>query len=260
MLRPRIIPSLLYNGAGLVKTVKFKDPTYVGDPMNAISIFNAKGVDELIFLDINATKQKREPDFEMIEQVASRCFMPLCYGGGITRLDHIKRVLTLGVEKVAINSAAADGLDLFRAAADYCGSQSVVGAIDVKRGLLGKYTVHTHGGTKSTGLEPVDHAQALVAAGAGEILINAIDRDGTMQGYDIGLIRRVADAVDVPVIASGGAGGIADLVAAIQDGHASAAAAGALFVFWGKHRAVLINYPDEAAMDAAFAVQSAGKG
>ncbi len=242
MTKARVIPVLLLKGKGLVKTVKFKNPVYIGDPVNAIRIFNDKGADELMLLDITATCDGREPNFRMIEEIAGECFMPLGYGGGVRTVEQMGRILRSGVEKVCINSAALAGLDLVRQGARQFGSQAIVVSIDAKKKLFGGYEVYGRSGTKGTGKDPVSHARAAVAAGAGEILINAIDRDGLGNGYDLNLVRSVAEAVDVPVIACGGAGTIQHMQQAVTDGHASAVAAGSMFVFHGKHRAVLISY------------------
>jgi cyclase len=242
MIRPRLIPALLLKGQGLVKTVKFKDPKYLGDPINIVRIFNDKEVDELIFLDILATPEQRRPAFELLGKITSECFMPMGYGGGIRRLDDVKVLLSLGIEKVILNAVAVENPAFVTEAADYAGSQAVVVSMDVKRGLLGKYEVFIHSGKTATGLDPVRHAQEMERRGAGELFINSIDRDGTMQGYDLDLIRRVTQAVGIPVVACGGAGSVEHLAEAIRAG-ASAAAAGSLFVFQGPLRGVLISYP-----------------
>jgi cyclase len=241
MLKTRVIPCLLLRGHGLVKTVNFRDEKYIGDPINAIRIFNEKEVDELIFLDVLATEKGKKPPLETISKVASECFMPLCYGGGITSLDDIKSVFSLGVEKVSINSYAVQDPKLIERAAGYFGSQSIVVSIDV-RNILGKYEVFTRRGRISTRLDPVDFSVQMERMGAGEIFLNSIDKDGTMEGYNLELIRKVSGAVNIPIIACGGAGKIEDFRDAIRAG-ASAVAAGSLFVFWGPYRAVLINYP-----------------
>lgn len=245
MIRPRIIPALLLQGQGLVKTVKFKDPTYLGDPINIVRIFNDKEVDELVFLDITATNENRPPAFDRLANITSECFMPLGYGGGIRTLDDIRNLLGMGIEKVILNTAAVENPSLVRSAADHAGSSSVVISMDVKKNLLGKYEVQTRSGKKNTGLDPVRHAVEMEKMGAGEIFVNSIDRDGTMKGYDIELIRRVSDAVSIPVIACGGAGKLQDLADAIKMGRASAAAAGSFFVFQGPLRGVLISYPSQ---------------
>ncbi len=244
MIRPRVIPALLLKGQGLVKTVKFKDPKYLGDPINIVRIFNDKEVDELIFLDITATNEKRRPPFEALSKITSECFMPLGYGGGIRSLEDVRTLLGLGVEKVILNTAAVEMPELVTEAAAYAGSQAVVISIDVKRSLLGKYEVFTHSGLQGTGLDVVRHAQEMERRGAGELFVNSIDRDGTMQGYDLDLVRRVAQAVNIPVVACGGAGKVEHLAEAIRAG-ASAAAAGSMFVFQGPLRGVLISYPSQ---------------
>ena len=242
MIRPRVIPCLLLKNEGLVKTVKFKDPKYLGDPINIVRIFNDKEVDELIFLDITATVENRPPNFEILGKITSECFMPLGYGGGIRTLEDVRKLLAIGVEKIVLNTSAVENPSLIRAAADYAGSQAVVISIDVKKTMFGKYEVYTRGGRKATGLDPVKFAVEMEKQGAGELFLNSIDRDGTMQGYDLELVRRVADSVTVPVVACGGAGNIQHLAEAIQAG-ASAAAAGSMFVFQGPLRGVLISYP-----------------
>lgn len=242
MIRPRVIPCLLLKHEGLVKTVKFKDPKYLGDPINIVRIFNDKEVDELLFLDILATVENRPPNFELLGKITSECFMPLGYGGGIRTLEDVKKLLAIGVEKIVLNTSAVENPSLIRAAADYAGSQAVVISIDVKKTMFGKYEAYTRGGKKGTGLDPVRLAVEMEKHGAGELFVNSIDRDGTMQGYDLELVRRVADSVTVPTVACGGAGNIQHLAEAIQAG-ASAAAAGSLFVFQGPLRGVLISYP-----------------
>jgi len=245
MIRPRVIPCLLLKHEGLVKTVKFKDPKYLGDPINIVRIFNDKEVDELIFLDITATVESRPPNFELLGKITSECFMPLGYGGGIRTLEDVKKLLAIGVEKIVLNTSAVENPALIRAAADYAGSQAVVISMDVKKTMFGKYEVHTRGGRKSTGLDPVKFAVEMEKQGAGELFLNSIDRDGTMQGYDLELVRHVADSVTIPLVACGGAGNIQHLAEAIQAG-ASAAAAGSMFVFQGPLRGVLISYPAQA--------------
>jgi cyclase len=244
MLRHRVIPALLLSGRGLVKTTRFAKPHYVGDPINAVRIFNDKEVDELLFLDINATREDRGPQFDVIEDVARECFMPFAYGGGVRDRDTMSRLFALGVEKVALNSAAISNPGLVEEAASIFGSQSVIVSIDVKKRWLSRYEVFSHSGTRGTGLHPTQHAKRMADCGAGEILINSIDRDGTMLGFDLELVRSVTSAVDVPVVACGGAGKLADFAAAVKDGGASAVAAGSMFVFQGPHRAVLITYPE----------------
>lgn len=245
MLRTRVIPCLLLKDQGLVKTVKYKDPKYVGDPINAIKIFNDKEVDELMLLDITATVEGRGPAFEMIGDVASECFMPLAYGGGIRDLENIRRILAMGVEKVVLNAMAISRPQLISEAAREFGSQAIIVSIDVKKTLFGKYEVMSHRATKKAGVDPVAFARKAAELGAGEILISAVDRDGTQQGYDLDLIAQISDVVSVPVVAIGGAGTLDDFAQGVRHG-ATALAAGSMFVFKGKHKAVLISYPTRA--------------
>ena len=252
MMLPRVIPCLLLRGDGLVKTVKFDNPKYVGDPINAVRIFNEKEVDELVFLDITATCEGREPNYNLVEDIASEAFMPLGYGGGINSVDQIQRLISIGVEKVIINNAAVSDPALITKAAQIAGNQSVVVSIDAKRGLNDRHTVFTRGGTVNAKTDPVTCAQHAENAGAGEIFLTAIDRDGVQSGYDIDLIEQVSAAVSIPVVACGGAGELAHLKQAVASG-ASAVAAGSMFVFHGKHRAVLITYPDYSDLQVLFA-------
>lgn len=245
MLKTRVIPCLLLQNQGLIKTVKFKDPVYVGDPINAVKIFNEKEVDELIFLDIKASKEKREPEYKLIQDIATECFMPFCYGGGISTIEQIRKILSLGAEKVSLNSILFRNSELIQNASGLFGSQSIVVAIDVKKNFFGKYKVYDSSIQSLTDNEPVGFAVRLAQLGAGEILLNSVDRDGTMEGYDIELIRKITNAVDIPVIACGGAGKLDDFVLAVKQGNASAVAAGSMFVFYGKHRAVLVTYPSK---------------
>jgi cyclase len=246
MNKTRVIPVLLLRGKGLVKTVKFKEPKYIGDPINSVRIFNEKEVDELVFLDITATPECRGPNFELLADIAGEAFMPMAYGGGVTTLDHVKRIFTLGFEKVVINSAAYADQQLIRDAVAIYGSQGIVGCVDVRRTLLGRYELSSHAGRTKQRANLKEHVQTLERLGVGEIIVNAVDRDGTQSGYDLKLIREVSSAVSVPVVACGGAAGLDDFAAAVNQGGASAVAAGSLFVFVGPHRAVLINYPDRA--------------
>lgn len=245
MRRIRVIPVLLLKNGDLVKTTRFANPAYVGDPINAVRIFNEKRVDELVLLDIAATSTRAGNDEALLEDIASEAFMPVAVGGGVSSVDQVERILKLGAEKVVVNSAAFDSPLLVTSIADRFGSQSVVVSMDVRRKLIGSYRVYTHGARESIGMEPAAYARRMANAGAGELLVTAVDREGTGTGYDLPLIRMVADAVDVPVIANGGASSVGDFVAAVQDGHASAVAASSMFIYQGKHRAVLINFPDE---------------
>jgi len=243
MIRPRVIPCLLLQDKGLVKTVKFKDPKYLGDPINIVRIFNDKEVDELVFLDITATVEARPPSFDLLKNITSECFMPLGYGGGIRSMEDVRRLLGIGIEKVILNTSAVEAPQLVHSAANYAGGSSVVVSMDVKKNMFGKYEIYSRGGKKKTGLDPVKQALEIEKLGAGEILVNSIDRDGLMRGYDLDLIRNIADSVNIPVVACGGAGNIKHLADAIKLGHASGAAAGSMFVFQGPFRAVLISYP-----------------
>jgi imidazole glycerol-phosphate synthase subunit HisF len=245
--RPRAIPVLLLAHEGLVKTTRFSGPKYVGDPLNAVRIFNEKEVDEIVLLDIEATPQERSPRFDLIAEIAQECFMPLAYGGGVRTLGDIERLVSIGVEKVALNSALFEAPGLLAEAARQFGSSTLVASIDVRHQILGGLSVWTHGGRRNTRQSPASVARRLESEGAGELLLNSIDRDGTMKGYDLDLVRSVSGSVGLPVIACGGAGSVSDLLG-VLDAKASAAAAGSLFVFHGKHRAVLISYPDANAL------------
>ncbi len=242
MLRARVIPCLLLRNMGLVKTVRFDKPKYVGDPMNAVKIFNEKEVDELIILDIEASKRGAEPNYELLADIASECFMPVCYGGGVSSVAQALRLVQLGIEKIAVNSAAIADRELVPALSDVLGSQSVVVGIDVKRDWMGRYRVYNASAKKLTDRSPEAYAVELAEAGAGELFLNDVDRDGEQSGYDLRLVEKVARAVPVPVIACGGAAQLNDFAAAVGAG-ASAVAAGSMFVFQGRHRAVLISYP-----------------
>lgn len=251
MLHARVIPCLLMRNAGLVKTVRFKNARYIGDPINAVRIFNDKEVDELVFLDIGATKERGAPDFALLADIASEAFMPFAYGGGISSLEHVKRLYELGVEKVVLNSAAAVTPHLVSEAAALGGSSGVVVSIDARRNWMGKYTVCVDSGTRDLQREPAAYARDMERLGAGEILLNAIDRDGAMDGYDLELVRCVCEAVSVPVVAAGGAGTLRHFRQAADAG-ASALAAGSMFVFHGKHNAVLITYPEYEELERLF--------
>ena len=239
---PRIIPCLLLSGGRLVKTTRFGDPRYVGDPINAVRIFNEKRVDELVVLDIGASVHGTAPDFGAIEEIVSEAFMPVAYGGGVASVEQANRIIQLGVEKVVVNTAAVERPELVSEIAGRLGTSTLVLSIDAAR-RGDRYEVMTHSATRSSGLAATDWAMEVAAAGAGEILLSSIDRDGTRDGYDLELVSAVSSSVRIPVVASGGAGSLEDLAAAIRQGGASAAAAGSLFVFHGKHRAVLITYP-----------------
>lgn len=244
MKRIRVIPGLLIQNGGLVKSVRFTDHKYVGDPINAVKIFNEKEVDEIVVLDISASLEKRGPDMERIRDIASEAFMPLGYGGGISTLDQIKELINIGVEKVILNTSAFKNPGLISEGAKYVGSQSIVVSMDVKKNFFGKYRVWISNGSKSTDLDPAEYARRVADAGAGEILLSSIDQDGTFKGYDYKLIDQVCHAVDIPVVAIGGADSMIDFEKAVRSG-ASAVAAGSMFVFHGPHRAVLISYPSQ---------------
>lgn len=244
MKRVRVIPTLLIQDGGLVKSIKFRDHKYVGDPINTVKIFNEKEVDEIVILDISATAVKKAPNISVIKEITSEAFMPLGYGGGITKLEEIKDLITAGVEKVILNTSAFENNKLVSEGANYVGSQSIVVSIDVKKNIWGKYRVFIRNGTKNTDIDPVQYAKDMEKAGAGELLLNSIDRDGTFNGYDTDLIKSVCSAVNIPVVAIGGAATVYDLAKAVQCG-ASAISAGSMFVFQRAHRAVLISYPTQ---------------
>jgi cyclase len=242
--RIRVIPTLLIQQGGLVKSIRFKDHKYVGDPINAVRIFNEKEVDEIVILDISATTERRGPDVPAIREIASEAFMPLGYGGGITRLAEIKELIAGGVEKVILNTVAFKNPALIKDGANYVGSQSIVASMDVKKTFWGKYRVFVENGTLDTGLDPVEYARRMMNHGAGELIVNSIEKDGTFSGYDLPLITAVSAAVDIPVVVSGGAATVEDFVSAVAAG-ASAVSAGSMFVFQRPHRAVLISYPTQ---------------
>lgn len=251
MLRPRIIPCLLIQDKGLVKTVKFGAPKYVGDPINAVRIFNEKEADELMALDIDATREGREPDFQVIAHLAAECQMPLCYGGGVTTSEQVERIVGLGVEKVALGAAAIERPEVVDAAARTVGNQSVVVVLDVKKNWLrGRHEVWIRNGKHNTHRRPAEVAAELQSRGAGEVVVNSIDHDGTLKGYDLTVADQVREAVSVPFTVLGGAGSHEDLARLVHRYGAVGAAAGSLFVFKGIHRAVLISYPSRSQRDA----------
>ncbi len=243
MLKTRVIPTLLLRNGGLVKGTQFKNHRYVGDPINAVKIFNEKEVDELILLDIGATALEKGPDFDLIMDIASEAFMPVGYGGGITTVAQIERLFNLGIEKAVINTSAFFNPELVREASSVAGSQSIVVSIDVRTNWLGSYEVYVKNGTQRTRNNPVDYARKMRDLGAGELIVCSIDREGTAKGYDLKLLQSICSAVDIPVVASGGAGAIKDFRDAVITAGASGVAAGDMFVFYGKHKAVLITYP-----------------
>jgi cyclase len=243
MLRPRIIPCLLLHNNGLVKTVQFKNPKYVGDPINTVRIFNEKEVDELMIIDIDASVKNIEPDYKLIEKLARECRMPLCYGGGVKTLEQANKIFTLGVEKIAISSVVLSNPEIVTAIADRVGSQSVVVVLDIKKTSEG-YEIYTHNGIKSTRKNAIELASEMQRLGAGEIVINAIDQDGMMNGYDFELIRTIRKIIHIPLTVLGGAGTLTDISDLIKEHGIIGASAGSLFVFKGIYRAVLINYPN----------------
>jgi imidazole glycerol-phosphate synthase subunit HisF len=256
MLRPRIIPCLLVHNKGLVKTVNFKDSKYVGDPINAVKIFNEKEVDELIVLDIDASVEGRDPDFTLIKNLAAECRMPLCYGGGVKSVAHAKKIINLGAEKVAVSSAAIENPKLVAEIAEEVGKQSVIVVIDVKKkGLLGKYEVYNYNGTRATGKNPREFAQEMEKNGVGEIVVNSIDHDGMMKGYDMKLIESIREAVNVPMTVLGGAGSLSDIKQIVDKFGVIGVAAGSLFVFKGVYKAVLINYPKRSELNSLVGLQ-----
>lgn len=243
MLRPRVIPSLLIQDNGLVKTVNFKNPKYVGDPINAVRIFNEKEVDELAIFDIDATAKGLEPNYSLIERIANQSRMPLCYGGGVKTVEQAQKIFGLGIEKIALSSAVLQNPQLITQIAERVGSQSVIVVLDVKKKLFGGYEVYTHNGKKSTGINPFKFVEEAQKLGAGEIIINSIDQDGIMKGYDMGLIEKIREKISLPLTVLGGAGSLADIKQVIDKHGIIGVAAGSLFVFKGVYKAVLINYP-----------------
>lgn len=252
MLQTRVIPVLLLDTDGLVKTVKFKSPKYVGDALNTVKIFNEKEVDEIIILDINVSKQGSEPNYALIEDFASECFMPVCYGGGITTIEQMRKIFALGIEKVSLNTTVLNDFDLIKEACSLFGSQSIVVSIDVKKDLMGRYKVFNHIKKKIEKVDFISYLEELEALSMGEILINNVDLDGTQKGYDIELMKIVTAKVNVPVIACGGAGDLKDFKQVQEEANVSAVAAGSFFVFHGKHKAVLITYPKYAELKKLF--------
>lgn len=252
MAIPRVIPVLLLRKKGLVKTVKFHHHKYIGDPFNAVKIFNEKEVDELIFLDIDASKEDREPPYDYLKEIATECFMPLAYGGGVRSIDQIKRLIQSGIEKIIINHHSLRDSEFVRVATETFGSSTIVGSMDIKKTFFGGYQVYSHVKGTTIGLDPVKYAKDLQDLGIGELFVNNVDHDGVMKGYDLGVIKKITEAIDIPVIACGGAGTVQDIEQVILEAKAAAAAAGSMFVYHGKHRAVLITYPDQKTLSAIF--------
>lgn len=244
MTRVRVIPVLLLDRGRLVKTVKFAKPTYIGDAINAVKIFNEKEVDEIVVLDISASRENRSPDFQLISHIAGEAFMPMGYGGGVRSMEDVQRVLLAGYEKIVFNTSAYFDKGLIKKGASRCGSQSIVVSIDYKRDFLGRQRVYINGGLKKTEKSPVEFAKEMEAAGAGELILQCMERDGMYSGYDLSMIKEVSAAVQIPVVACGGAAAISSFAEAIRAG-ASAVAAGSLFVYRSSTRGILINYPSQ---------------
>lgn len=245
MLRTRVIPCLQLIDESLVKTVKFGNYGYIGDPINTVRIFNELEVDELCFLDIRATLENRQPNFKILANIANECFMPLSYGGGVTDADTAKRILAIGFEKIVVNTAAYSNPKLVTAIANYSGNQSVVGSIDIKKNVFGKYQVFTNDGTVKQSKNPIQWARELENLGAGELLITSMDRDGTWKGYDLEILKRITSAVNIPVIASGGAGSVQHIGEVVSECNVSAVALGSMVVYQQKGFGVLVNFPDK---------------
>lgn len=245
MLRTRVIPCLQLIDESLVKTVRFSKPNYIGDPKNTVRIFNELEVDELCFLDIRATVEKRQPNFKILREIADECFMPLSYGGGVSDAETAKKILSIGFEKILINSAAYSNPKLITEIASHSGNQSVIASIDIKKNFWGRYQVYSHDGTKKQDVDPIEWAQKLQEYGAGELLITSMDQDGTWKGFDIEIIKRISESVDVPVIANGGAGKIEHIENVVKNGGASAVALGSMVVYQQKDMGVLVNFPSK---------------
>jgi len=249
MLRTRIIPCLQLIDQSLVKTVQFKKQGYIGDPINTVRIFNELEVDELCFLDIRATVQKRTPNIKILSEIANECFMPLSYGGGVKNIETAKEILSIGFEKIVINTAAIEDPKLITNLAKHSGNQSIIISIDIKKTLLGNYVIYSHDGTKKTKLDPLSWAKQAEELGAGELLITSMDRDGTWKGFDINIIKQISESVNIPVIANGGAGSIEDIEKIVNKGKASAVALGSMVVYQQKGMGVLVNFPDKTKLE-----------
>jgi cyclase len=252
MLRTRVIPVLLLKERGLFKGQQFKNHKYVGDPLNAVKIFNEKEVDELVFLDISATDENRGPNFDLLADIASEAFMPFAYGGGVKTVKQVERLFSIGVEKAIINTAAFLDLKFVKESVKVAGSQSIVVSMDVKKSLLGNYEVYINNGKIKTKLDPATYAKKMQDLGVGELIVNSIDREGTGKGYDIKLLEMVSNAVEIPIIGLGGAGCLQDLADAKNQTNISGLAAGDLFIFHGKHKAVLVTYPKYSELEKLF--------
>jgi len=250
MLKTRVIPALLLREDALVKTVKFNNASYIGDPINTVRIFNELEVDELVFLDITATNESRQPNLKILAEIANECFMPLGYGGGLNNFETVQSIFQIGFEKIVLNSVMHEDIQFVTKVAEHYGNQAVVASIDVKKNLFGKYEVWSHSGKKNTKKNPVEWAQELQEKGAGEILLTSIDREGTWSGFDTALVKRVTDSVSVPVIAHGGAGNLDHIKEVVHNANASAVALGSMVVFQQKGMGVLVNFPDHKKLEA----------
>lgn len=245
MLKTRVIPCLQLIGNSLVKTVKFKNPSYIGDPINTVRIFNELEVDELCFLDIRASQENRPPSFEILQQISNECFMPLSYGGGLKDFETAKKIMSIGFEKLVVNTQAWKQVQLITRLSEHFGTQAVIGSIDVKKNLFGKYSAFINNGTEKIDIDVVEWAKKLERAGVGEILITSMDKDGTWSGFDVELTKKVSDAVSVPVIANGGAGSVDHIGEVVKRGNASAVCLGSMVVYQQKGMGVLVNFPDK---------------
>lgn len=252
MLKTRLMPCLLMSNGSLVKTIKFKDGSYVGDPVNAVRIFNQKEVDELILMDIHATSRGSGIDFDSLEKIVSECFMPICYGGGVRCIDDMRRLYELGIEKISLSTAAFEVPGLIEQASREFGAQAVVVTLDVKKNILGKQTVRVRNGSHDTKITPISAAYSFVKKGVGELIIYSIDRDGTWSGFDLNLIESVAKSIDIPVVATGGAGSLQDIKAVVDVAGASAVAIGSMAVFQAKDLGVLIKFPNRKDQEKIF--------
>ena len=250
MLQTRIIPCLQLIDSSLVKTVKFDNHGYIGDPINTVRIFNELEVDELCFLDIRASLQNRQPNLELLQQISNECFMPLSYGGGVKDFETAQKILSIGFEKIVLNTNAYRNPKLVREISEHFGAQAVIGSIDVKKNIWGKYQTYINDGTEKIAVDPVEWAKKLEDLGVGELLISSIDRDGTWTGYDLDITKKIANAVHIPVIANGGAGSISDIGDVVHKAHASAAALGSMVVYQKKGMGVLVNFPDKKLIEA----------
>jgi cyclase len=248
-LKTRVIPCLQLLGDSLVKTVKFKNPKYIGDPINAVRIFNELEVDELCLLDIRATVEKRAPNFNLLRQIADECFMPLSFGGGIADFDTAKQLFRIGVEKIVLNTATYKNPDLIRKLSEYFGNQALIGSIDTKKNLFGSYSVYIDSGKQKIVVTPVEWAQKLESYGIGELLVTSIDREGTWEGFDIEIIKKITAAVSIPVIAHGGSGSLDHIDEVIKKGNVSAVALGSMVVYQKKNMGVLVNFPEKARLE-----------